>query len=163
LIGEHSREAELIVLTLRRGLSITHATIVVNEYRVGQGLSPVSWSTVENWTLRTPSIVKERRGYKKSGSKDQTKTWSEARLNQCRFWKFKLELANTLDLGDSLAAAMGDPLEGHMPWQAEDVCPLYLDGILFVDEKHQKAKLGCNSKNDIRVWRDPVTGNVCIL
>ena len=149
MIKEHSREAELIVLALRRGLSITHATIVVNEYRVGQGLSPVAWTTVENWTLRTPSMVKERRGYKKSGSKDQTKTWSEARLNQCRFWKFKLELANTLDSGDSLAAAMGDPLQGDMPEsQCLDVCPLYLDGILFVDEKHQKAKLGCNSKND---------------
>ena len=69
-ISDDCIEAGLICKTLQHGLSITHATVLANESRRARGLDSVSWSCVENWSLRSEFIAKFRRGTKKSGKSD---------------------------------------------------------------------------------------------
>ena len=128
---------------IHRGLSVTHATAVVNIYRNEKGLPSVSWSAVENWTLHTPSLQKLRRVSKKSGTTDGDSAWARARVAQCQQWELQLKIAN-----DS-----STPNENNL-------LPLYLDGIVWWDEKHQKVKLGCNSKHEVLVCRDRTSGKL---
>ena len=56
LIKDDSTEAKLICNTLEKGLSVTHATVLVNEFRKVLDLKPVSWSAIENWSLQSTVI-----------------------------------------------------------------------------------------------------------
>ena len=56
LIKDDSTEAKLICNTLEKGLSVAHATVLVNEFRKVHDLKPVSWSAIENWSLQSTVI-----------------------------------------------------------------------------------------------------------
>ena len=57
-IEDYSNEAALIANTLERGLSVTHATVLLNEHRKAHNLRSVSWSAGEKFSLRSKSIKK---------------------------------------------------------------------------------------------------------
>jgi hypothetical protein len=101
IIVDDTPEANIIYSSLESGVSITSATCLVNQYRRGRKdpLPPVSWSAVEAFTLRSPSIIKQRRLTKKSGKEDQDSTWAQARVSQCRQFLAQYKLGLQLYFG----------------------------------------------------------------
>ena len=61
LIQKGSVDEKLILVALEQSLSVTEATAIVNLARSAQGLPTVSWSAVENFTLKSESVQKRSR------------------------------------------------------------------------------------------------------
>jgi hypothetical protein len=137
LIKKNSPESNLICDALQNGLSISQATCLVNEYRRAVNLLPISWSTVEAWSLQSPYLKRFRRGTKKSGSKEIDGVWAIARVAQCKQYLRQLELGHGAEANES---DVGNPMRLHE--------------IVWWDEKHQKTQLGCISKHETLVCRD---------
>jgi hypothetical protein len=112
-------EIEMAAQVLNLGLSVTDATIFVNEARETLGKSAVSPSTVRRATRMSECIETSRRQTKKSGKIDSESTWAKARKRQCEQMRYQLALGRGLVGAD------------------QDIPPLYLDGIAFWDEHHR--------------------------
>jgi hypothetical protein len=97
--------------------------------------------------IQSSVVVRNKRGFKKSGKDDPTATWSQARLAQMRQFKEMLRLGR-LHVNDI------EVLSSPFP-------PLLLHALVLWDEKHQKVVLGHASKFEVRVRTHPDTGQPC--
>lgn len=131
LIEERTDEAAIIISSLERGVGMGNATVLVNEFRRGKGLNPVSYRAVQRYATSSKFLVCSKRRTKKSGKDDKGTIWAKARVAQCKQWIE--EIANR---------------------------SLSIYGLVFWDEKHKKCILGCCQKHEWRVSRDD-EGQVC--
>jgi hypothetical protein len=125
LIEEYSEQAGILYRAFAQGLSTTEGAVLVNEWRLAQGMRPLSWSAAQHFRLNSKVINTSRRGYKKSGKEEPEEPWCIARLCQCTQF---LEQYH-----DGLLPKR--QRKGTYP-------PLYLDGCIFWDEHHRKIILG---------------------
>ena len=84
---------------LEQSLSVTEATAIVNLARRTQGLPTLSWSAVENFTLRSDSVQKLSRRTKKSSKDDPDLNWSKCRLAQCQQYLEQLAYGDLVESG----------------------------------------------------------------
>ena len=146
-------EGQIALEALEKGVGLTEATVLVNQYRsiVDAALPMVSWSAVQGFNARCPASDTRKRATKKSGKDDAGGVWAQARAAQCRQFKRQLALA---------LAIAADPAKRAADKSGEP--PLFLDGVAFWDEHHDKIRLGHVSKYETRLARDPATGNIAL-
>ena len=127
-----------------KGWSNSQVAAYLSEARKAKNIEPIGVSAVTAYIDRSELFDLHKRTSRKSGSSDPDKTWCKARLAQCLQIKIQLELV-PIFLAD---------VEGDMPNPFGDLPPLFVDGILFVDEHHQKVVVGSNGKHECLVSRD---------
>ena len=90
--------------------------------------------TISKWTLlrtlrKFTKVFHQRVLRRKTGSRDVESNWAKARLQRCLMTKEMFKMGEALD-------------KGEITWQKirqVDLLPLYLDGIVFVDQSHVRA------------------------
>jgi hypothetical protein len=95
LIFAESKQALAVLRAMKCGLSISQATVNLNEYRVALliPLPAVSWGTVEAFVNRSDMVESHRRQTKKSGSEDEGSAWSQVDfIFVCNILCFKMFL-----------------------------------------------------------------------
>ena len=142
---EDGTEESMIVCDAKeKGWSNSQVAAYLSEARIAKNIEPIGVSAVQAYVDRSELFDLHKRTSRKSGSSDPDKTWCKARHAQCLQIKIQLELVPKF-LAD---------VEGDMPNPFGDLPPLFVDGILFVDEHHQKVVVGSNGKHECLVSRD---------
>ena len=135
LISEYDGSANIIYKSLGAGISLAQTTIIVNKFRIRKNLQQISWRAVQGFTARSKVMKVSRRLTKKIGNNDLGSTWAKASLAQCEQYIRQINLGRL----------NGEPVPNIM-YEPSTERPLYIDGIVFWDEKHKQCKLGHNSK-----------------
>ncbi len=154
-IIEPESDDSLVVFNAKRsGLSIYEATIVLNQFRIQNDLSPVSYHAVQAFIARSPVINLHKRGTKKAGSNDEKSDWAIARVVECTQFEEQLENGEKYD-----AEFKKTPLRlrGDL-YSKYDPPPIFIDGISYFDEHHELCRLGHVSKYEALLCLDPDTG-----
>ena len=90
--------------------------------------------TISKWTLlrtlrKYTKVFHQRVLRRKTGSRDVESNWAKARLQRCLMTKEMFKMGERLE-------------QGETNWQQirqADLLPLYMDGIVFVDQSHVRA------------------------
>jgi hypothetical protein len=145
LIQAGDRWIRVVLIHLAAGHSIADCTYQVNRQRMAANLEPVSWSTVQRFVASSPCVRKLRVIKVPQGKTDIRAPWSQARLllvkNLIAAHERGQQLLRRHDIHGTRTADEG-------------VKPLYLDGILFPDEKHTNVIAGCPAKFVYQVSTD---------
>lgn len=125
----------------KHGIGDAQIATLLNAWRTARGLVILSRAAVTGFIHRSPIVKKYRRLTEKTGKSDPDAKWSIARLAQARQMKEQLRV-------------------GRLPENSPELVnpiypPIYLDGVVFIDEKHKKCVLGCNSKYEVQVACNP--------
>ena len=113
-------DAHVVCDCLQQGMTISESTSIVNMSRHGRSLAPISWSAVRHFISKAPYIKSFSRRTKKSGATDKNSNWAKARLAQA--FQFKKQLA--ICRGEA-------PVDPNLR-------PIFLEEVVFWDEKHKK-------------------------
>lgn len=142
ILHDDCPEAELIFRALETNISTMNVAVIVNEFRAVQNppKSPVSFSAVERFVLRSNIINRTRRHTKKTGNTDAESTWAKARLAQCVQFLEQFRLGHLPD--------------GHPDLQQPAYPPVKLHALVIFDENHKKCILGHSSKFENRIHRN---------
>jgi hypothetical protein len=144
LIDDETPQAAVVYRALESNISTTQTTIVVNEWRAGRNLPPISYSAVQGFVQRSDVIHRSRRLTKKSGKDDEGSLWAQARVAECTQFLEQLRLGR-------LPADCKEVLDSI----AKGLLPLHPAAIAWWDENHKKVVLGFTSKHENRIARNP--------
>ena len=141
-IIKDNTEESVVLYDMLEKVPIGQAVVILNTWRRGQvpPLDPISYSAVNNFVVHSNKVKITARGTQKSGKKDMNSPWAQARLGQCRQFKEQLRLGTLQNDHPDLQNAV---------WP-----PVYLHGLVFLDEKHQQTCLGLLQKNEILISRN---------
>jgi hypothetical protein len=148
LIKDDSVESVLVCTLVQRGIGGAEIASIINERWILAALEldpavdpstvrQVSKDAIYAFISRSPIIQKYRRTTKKTGSTAAASQWALNRVCQCNHYLKEMSLSYDIK-----------------PWPQHHV-PLFVDEVVWFDEKHKQCVLGFSSKWEYMIARNP--------
>lgn len=78
-IKDVTPQAEVVYRTMECGLNICKILVLLNRYRRGKGMDPISYGCLQNFIATSKVMIMEARTTRKSGSTDEDSGWAQGR------------------------------------------------------------------------------------
>jgi hypothetical protein len=158
LITEMSEDAYLVYLMSEHGHGVGTITNCLNLRRKLRGGPIVCQSAVQRFIQTSRIMKKTRRTTEKTGKTDANSPWAIARFNLCSQYKIQLGAEEYILENRSPEISFSDFISTERLPNGDPF--VFLDAIVFWDEKHKECVIGCNSKYETRLCRNVYDGEI---